>query len=390
MSVIHPLLQSVGIACLVLAASYAVLVLIAVLVWRTRKPPMDALRPQPVTVLKPLCGAEPGLYEHLRSFCQQDHPEFQIVFGVLDPADPALAVVERLVAEFPSLPIDVVVNPQQHGSNRKVSNLINMIARARHEVLVIADSDTFVGHDYLSRVTVPLQDRSFGLVTCLYRGVPTQRICSRLGAMYINEWYVPAVLLAWLFGHRGYVSGQTMCLRRDTLLAIGGLRAIANHLAEDYRLGELIRGLGMRIVLSPYALNAQHDEPDLDSLTRHELRWMRTIRVLRPGSFPFLFITFSLPLALFGLLLTTAEPALSTLGWGLFLATVMARLALPLVNRLHGARPQLRELWLLPARDLLTCWAWGRSFFTTRVTWRGHEFDVGADGVMRTLRGPSV
>ena len=385
MSVIHPLLELIGIASLALAASYAVLALVAVLVWRTRRAPKDAPRLPPVTVLKPLCGAEPGLYEHLRSFCQQDYPEFQIVFGVLDPTDPALAIVAQLRAEFPSLPIDVVVNPQQHGSNRKVSNLINMTARARHDVLAIADSDTFVGPDYLSRVTLPLQDRSLGLVTCLYRGVPTQRICSRLGAMYINEWYVPAVLVAWLFGFRGYVSGQTMCLRRDTLQAIGGLPAIANHLAEDYRLGELIRGLGMRIELSPYALNAQHDEPNLDSLTRHELRWMRTLRVLRRGSFAFLFITFTLPLAVFGLLLTGPDPALSAVGWGLFLATVMARLALPFASRSHGARPPLGELWLLPARDLLTCWTWGRSFFTTRVTWRGHEFDVGADGVMRTL-----
>jgi ceramide glucosyltransferase len=383
MSVMHLLLELIGIASLILAASYAIVALVAVLVWRTRRAPTDRLRLQPVTVLKPLCGAEPGLYEHLRSFCRQDHPDFQIVFGVLDPADPALAVVAQLRAEFPSLPIDLVVNPQQHGSNRKVSNLINMMARARHAVLAIADSDTFVGPDYLSSVTLPLQDPGLGLVTCLYRGVPTRRICSRLGAMYINDWYIPAVLVAWLFGFRGYVSGQTMCLRRETLQAIGGLPAIANHLAEDYRLGELIRGLGMRIELSPYALSAQHDEPSLDSLTRHELRWMRTLRVLRRGSFPFLCITFSLPLAVFGLLLTGPEPGLSAVGWGLFLAAVMARLALPLAS--PGAGPRLRELWLVPARDLLMCWTWARSFFTRRVTWRGHEFDVGADGVMRAL-----
>jgi ceramide glucosyltransferase len=325
------------------------------------------------------------LYEHLRSFCQQDHPEYQIVFGVRDLTDPALAVVERLVAEFPSLPIDVVVNPQQHGSNCKISNLINMIARARHDVLAMADSDTFVEHDYLTTVTAPLLDQSVGLVACIYRGVPTQRVWSRLGAMYINEWYVPSVLLAWLFGYRGYVSGQTLCLRRDTLQAIGGLRAIANHLAEDYRLGELIRGLGLRIVLSPYALKAQHYEPSLDSLTRHELRWMRTIRVLRPRSFPFLFITFSLPLAVFGIVLTAAEPSFSTTGWVLFQATIMARLALHFVNRLLGNRLPLREFWLLPARDLLMCWTWARAFFTSRVTWRGNEFDVDADGVMRRL-----
>jgi len=385
MPLIHPLMASVGFASLALAATYAVLALVAVLAWQMRRAASKPLCLRPVTVLKPLCGAEPGLYENLRSFCRQNHPEYQIVFGVRDASDPALAVVARLTAEFPLLPIDVVVNPQQHGSNCKVSNLINMIMRARHDVLAISDSDTFVGHDYLTTVTAPLLDSKVGLVTCLCRGVPMRGIWSRLSSMYINEWYVPSVLLAWLFGYRGYVSGQALCLRRDTLHAIGGLRATASQLGENYRLGELIRGLGQRIVLSPYALKAQHHELNLDSLMRHELRWMRAIRVVRPLSFPFLFITFTFPLAVLGIALTAAEPSISATGWALFQTTVMARLALHFVNRLLGNRPPVREFWLLPARDLMMCWAWGRSFFTTRVTWLGSDFDVAADGVMHRL-----
>src|SRR5208282_6456912 len=121
-----------------------------------------------------------------------------------------------------------------------------------HAMLVMADSDAFVGSDYLATVTSPLMDERNGLVTCIYRGTPTPGVWSRLGAMYINEWYVPSVLLAWLFGHDRYVSGQTLCLRRDTLTAVGGLSALANHLADDYQLGELVRGLGLKIALSPY------------------------------------------------------------------------------------------------------------------------------------------
>jgi ceramide glucosyltransferase len=383
MPLIHPFMAIIGLASLAVAASYAVLTLVAALVWQIRRASTHLLRLPPVTVLKPLCGAEPGLYEHLRSFCRQDYSEFQIVFGVRDLADPALSVVERLVAEFPSLPIDIVVNPQQHGSNCKTSNLINMLTQARHDVLAMADSDTFVGPDYLTTVTAPLLDHKVGLVTCLYQDMPTQGIWSRLGAMYINEWYMPAVLLARLFGYQGYVSGQTLCLRRDTLQAIGGLEAIANHLADDYRLGELVRGLGLRIVLSTNVVKAQHHEPDLDSLTRHELRWMRTIRVLRPRSFRMMFLTFSLPLAIFGIVLTAVESSLSTTAWVLFLTTVVARLALHILHRLRGDRPLLSDFWLLPARDLLTCWVWCQSFFTSGVTWRGNEFDVDADGVMR-------
>jgi ceramide glucosyltransferase len=381
----HPLATLVAFAMLGAAAGYGVLTLLAVIVWRLRRGPHKPRSLPPVTILKPLCGLEPGLYAHLRSFCRQDYPAYQIVFGVRDQADPACTVVKRLMAEFPSVPIELVVNPQLHGSNCKVSNLINMLPYARHDILAMADSDAFVGDDYLKAITAPVVDPDVGLVTCIYRGTPTQRIWSRLGAMYINEWYVPSVLLARLFGHQGYVSGQTVCLRRDILEAIGGLPALANHLADDHRLGELVRDLGLRIVLSPYVVNGEHDEPDLNSLTRHELRWMRTIRVLRPRSFPWIFITFSLPLAVLGMLVMSALPPRSTASWALFGAAVLARLALYFAHRLPGGRAPVSDLWLLPVRDLLICWVWCQSFFASQVTWRGNEFDVDADGVMRPL-----
>ncbi len=375
-------MQVIGFANLAVAAVYALLTLVAMLVWRAQASTAAAPGLPPVSVLKPLCGAEPGLYQHLRSFCRQDYPQLQLVFGVRDPADAALAVVRRLAAEFPAQPIELVIDPQQHGSNAKVSNLINMVARARHDLLVMADSDTRVEPDYLAAVTAPLQDRGVGLVTCLYRGVPTRQIWSRLGAMYINDWYAPSVLLAWLFGYQGYVSGQTICLRRDTLQAIGGLRQTASHLADDHRLGELVRALGLRIVLSHYWLTAEHDEPNLRSLIGHELRWMRTIRVLRPKSFPWMFLTFSLPLAVLGLALIAVDDPFSRAAWALFLITLLARLALHLVHRRHGARPLLSDCWLLPARDLLILWVWFRSLLGSQVIWRGNQFAVDNDGIM--------
>jgi ceramide glucosyltransferase len=374
-----------GLAVLAGAAGYAMLAFVAVLIWHLRGSGTGRAHTlPPVTLLKPLCGAEPGLYENLRSFCQQDYPEFQIVFGVRDANDPALAVVARLAREFPTLAIDVVVNPQQHGSNRKVSNLINMLARARHDVLAIADSDAFVGPDYLKAITVPLLDRGVGLVTCIYRGVPTSGIWSRLGAMYINDWYMPSVLLAWLFGHGGYASGQTLCFRRDTLQALGGLRPIADHLADDYELGERVRGLGLRIVLSSYLLRAEHHEPTLDRLVGHEMRWMQTIRVLRPASFRFLFVTFSVPLAVLGAGLAVPETAFSSAAWAMLSCAIGARVMLHLLPWMRGDRSALKDLWLIPARDALVCMVWCRAFFTSRVTWRGSEFDVDEEGVMRS------
>src|SRR5277367_4674737 len=255
-------------ACLGLAAAYSAFAVVAVLTWKMRRAAGKSSALPPVTILKPLCGAEPGLYEDLRSFCVQDYPEFQIVFGVRDASDPSCAVVTRLAAEFPLVPMELVINPQLHGGNGKISNLINMMPYARHDILAMADSDACVGRDYLGAVTGPLTDAKNGLVTCIYHGVPTANVCSRLGAMYINEWYVPSVLLAWLFGHDGYASGQTLCLRRETLAAIGGLPALANHLADDYRLGEMVRGLGLNIVLSPYVVTAEHHELNVRSLVR--------------------------------------------------------------------------------------------------------------------------
>lgn len=379
----HPLMAIVGVLTLGIATLYSALTFIAVAAWRLHRgaPPRAEL--PPVTVLKPLCGAEPGLYENLRSFCEQDYPSFQIVFGLRDRGDPALPVAERLRTQFPSRRIDIVVNPQLHGGNRKISNLVNMLERADHELLVMADSDAIVGRDYLKVVTAPLQDPTVGLVTCVYRDLPTAEVWSRLGAMYINEWYIPSVLLAWLFGHEGYASGQTLCIRREKLQAIGSLRAIANHLADDYKLGELVRAQGGRIVLSHYLLRTEHDERSFAGLQRHEVRWMRTLKVLRPRSFRLLFLSFSLPLALVGSALLSVAAAPPALAGGGLLSVVAGRLALHLTGRAGNNRGLLGDLWLVPVRDLLLLWVWLQGFFTSRLTWRGTEFDVGADGIMR-------
>jgi ceramide glucosyltransferase len=367
------------------ASVYALLALVAGVIWRLRRPPrvQPALRP-PVTVLKPLCGAEPELYANLRSFCVQDYPNYQLVFGARDARDPAIALVQRLRCEFPWLDIDLVIDEAQHGANRKVSNLANMLPSARHDLLVIADSDARVAADYLHAVTRPLLDPSVGLVTCIYRSVPAGGVWARLGSMYVNDWYMPSVLLAWLFGHRGYASGQTMVLRRATLAAVGGLGAVANHLADDYQIGERVRALGLRIVLSRYLPETVQSEPSADDLLNHELRWMRTIRVLAPGSFRFLFVTFTLPLLALGLTLAAARPAWAVALVPLALAGLCARLGLALLPRVRAGGMPYSDLWLLPLRDSLLCWTWVRALLTSRVRWRGSEFEVDRHGLLHT------
>jgi ceramide glucosyltransferase len=384
MQYLYASLMYIGLACLIVGASYALLTVLALLVWRCSKRSRSPGVLPPVTVLKPLCGCEPGLYEALRSFCTQDYPEFQVVFGIRDPTDSARPIAERLKAEFPHSSIDIVVNPQLHGQNCKVSNLINMLPFAKYDWLTIADSDTMVDSSYLADVTAPLADRNVGLVTCVYHGVPTPDVWSRLGAMYINEWYIPSVLLAWLFGHQAYVSGQTICLSQETLRTIGGLTQIADHLADDYRLGELVRRSGRRVVLSPYVVTGAHHEPSLYAVARHEIRWMRTLAVLRPLSFRGLFLTFSLPLAAIGFLF--AFEASSSAAVPILMSIILsARLILHFGHRLGGSRSIFVDLWLLPVRDLLIFWVWVCSFFTSEIHWRGLEFDVDSEGIMRRL-----
>jgi ceramide glucosyltransferase len=204
--------------------------------------------------------------------------------------------------------------------------------------------------------------------------------------MYVNEWYMPLVMLSWLFGYRGYVSGQTLCMRHSTLKAIGGLEALADQLAEDHRLGQLVQGLDLKVELSPYVIDGEHHEPDLRSVAQHELRWMRTIRAVRPRSFLGIFLTFSLPLALLGIVLAADANTTSPVAWGLFACAVAARIALHFVHRIKAGRSMLLELWLLPFCDILILWVWFRSLFTSRIAWRNDEFNVDADGVMHPLR----
>jgi ceramide glucosyltransferase len=385
MPTVHAVTALTGVLLAALATLYAVLALIAALIWQARRPASHcATTLPPVTLLKPLCGAEQDLYENLRSFCLQDYPVLQIVCGVRDAHDPAVSVVRRLAREFPALPIELVIDGSQHGSNRKVSNLINMLPHAGHDFLIIADSDVRVGADYLRGVAPALLDPGTGLLTSLYRSVPAAGICSRLGSMYVNDWYMPSVMLAWLFGNRTYVSGQTMGVRRDTLVALGGFATVVNHLADDYELGQRVRALGLRIALSRYVPETVQEEPSAGALKGHALRWMRTVRALAPAGFRFLFVSFTLPVLAAAFALAATQPSLALRLLPLLWVSLLARIGLCCLPRLSQRRIAFSDLCLLPLLDLLLCWAWARALVTSRISWRGGEFVVDGHGVMRS------
>lgn len=336
-----------------------------------------------VTILKPLCGAEPETYACLRTFCDQAYPKFQIVFGVSDSADPALEVVARLRSEFPRLDMRVAVDRRQHGSSRKVSNLINMMPLASHECLVLSDSDVRVGRDYLAKLVSPLLDSSVGIVTCLYRGCPRPGLWPLLGSLFINDWFMPSVRVAALGGSRAFAFGATIAMRRQVLDRIGGFMAIADQLADDYRLGELTRRLGLRTVLSEVVVDTWVAERSFGELVRHELRWLRTIRALRPTAYGFLFVTFGVPVAALGVLLAGgAASALSMFG-----ITVLGRVSVHWSMRKEGS--SRLQFLALPVRDALSLGLWLWSFITRHVHWREDRYRVTRDGSVQLVEDPT-
>ena len=375
---VQPWLNWGGTALAALAMAYSVTAWLAVRARRGRSRSGAATLP-PVTVLKPLCGAERDLYDCLRSFCDQAYPGFQIVCGVQDPEDAAVAVVRRLQREFPGLDLHIAINGAQHGSSGKVSNLINMMPFARHDHLLVADSDVRVAADYLAKVLPPLLDPAVGIVTCPYRGCPQSGPWSALGSAFINDWFMPSVYVAALLGSRAFAFGATIAMRREVLTRIGGFMAIADQLADDYRLGELTRRAGLRTVLSEVVVETLVDEHRLGDLVRHELRWLRTIRAVRPLGYALSFVTFGLAPAVLGSLLAAgarATPALLAI-------TALARLMLHFGVR--DARSAVRQLWVLPLTDLLgfALWCWG--FVSRRVQWRHARYRVARDGSARPI-----
>ena len=358
----------------------------------------EALALSGVTVLKPLHGDEPLLEEALATACQQDYPVYQIVFGVQDAADEALPVVRRLQARFPACDIAVVVDPTGHGPNRKVGNLINMLPAAKHDILVISDSDVHTTPDWLRQLVAALEVPEVGLVTTIYTGLPVggpsrkgrgsssshgqsstppplagggKGAVSALGAAQINHYFLPGALLARAMGRQDCL-GATMMLRRQTLDRIGGFAALVNHLADDNVLGRLVQRLGLRVCLADTVPATTVGEATLRALWRHELRWARTIRALVPTQFAASALQYPLAWALLAVLLTGFAPwslAWFAAAWAARAATVRATdRALELANR--------APLWLLPLRELMSVAVMIASYAGRRVDWRGHELEA--------------
>lgn len=342
---------------------------------KLNEPPLPESDLPPVSILKPLKGVDPEIWESFCSHCEQDYPQFQLIFGVSDPGDPAIEVVRKLKAKYPNLPIDLIVCDRVLGANIKVSNLVQMLPAARHELLLINDSDIRVPSDYLRKVITPLRDASVGLVTCLYRGVAGPTLGSRLEALGIGTDFVPGVLSA-KFLEKGlhFGLGSTLAFRRRDLEAIGGFEPLLDYLADDYELGRRIASTGKKVEPSDATVTTFLPAYSLRQFFQHQLRWSRTIRDARRWGYAGLLFTFGLPWAL----LTLVAARGAAWAWGLFVLTFAARLAVGLGTAVLVLRDEqvIRNIVLLPLRDLIAPLVWAASFTGNRIHWRGEVFDL--------------
>ena len=333
-----------------------------------------------ITVLKPLKGLDAELYANLASFCEQAYATFQIVFGVADADDPAVAVVRQLRKAYPQVDMELIIDRRVYGTNYKLSNLHNMYRVAKHDLIVIADSDIRVGPDYLSRVAAPLQDPAVGLVTCLYRAVNIGGLPALLDTLFINTDFVPMVMVARVVEKPTYAFGATMALRRAMLDEIGGFLPLKDHLADDYHLGHRLAARGYRLALSDLVVETILAPGTWRGLLDHQLRWARTHRICRPFGYFGSIVTHGTLWATLNVLYSHFSPIACSVA--VLVYALRMSVASRFCNRHLGARLTPAQAVFVPVKDLFVSAVWALAFLGDTVRWNAHEFRVMKDGRM--------
>jgi ceramide glucosyltransferase len=356
------------------SSAYCVLTALAAFRYRSVRPRRRGNAP-PISVLKPLAGVDEGLENNLRTFFEQEYGEFEILFAVRSPKDPAIAVVERLRAEYADVSSRLIVTGEPPYPNAKVYSLQTMLAAARHDLIVMSDSDTRVTPDMLSVFAAEFENPSVGLATCPYRAVPGFSFWSMLEALGLNTEFIGGVLVARMLAGMNFALGPTIAARRGTLEAIGGFDAVKDYLAEDFVIGKLTAERGIGVILSSYVIEHRIGAQRLEANLRHRLRWNRSTRRSRPlGYFGQLF-THPLPLA--------AIAWIAAPGWSaVAVAAIVLRIAAAGAAGIYVLRDRLtwRFWWLLPVQDTLSFLVWIGGFFGKTILWRGRKYHLLRDG----------
>ena len=362
------------------AAAYQLIALAATLRHFLRARPAPPAKQPPVSILKPMYGSEPRLYDALRSHAEQDYPEFEIVFGVRSMDDPSLADIERIRCDFPDARIRLVL-ARTPAPNGKVGVLADLARESRHPLLLMNDADILVPAGYLGDVLAPLADPGVGMVTCLYRAV-ADHLPGRMEGLGIVTDFAPSTLVAPFVGVSEFGLGSTMAFRREDLVAIGGFEAVGDYIADDYQIGARIHRLGRRNLISQVVVETHLGASKWSEVWQHQLRWARTIRLSR-GAYAGLFLTqatfWALVDAAFGL-------------WWLALPLLAVRMAMATTAGWWGMRSRdVLRLWpLIPVRDLFATAVWVAGLFGRRVRWRDLEMTLDRKGRIARVRGRAM
>lgn len=341
----------------------------------------------PVTILKPVRGLEKDLKNNLRSACLQDYPEYQVVYSVQDPSDPALPILHEIQAEFGAERISVVISEFEAGSNGKVNNLLGALAAARHEILVISDSDTRLRRDYLMTIVAPLADPRVGCVCTLFKVTKANRWFEQMELLSINADFMPDVVFAEVTGASNSCLGPSLAISRSTLSKIGGLESLADYLVEDYELGRRIWTSDMRVALLPYSVDVVVDLQNWRQWWTHQIYWDQNTRLARPGAFFATILVRAVPFALLYGIVRLGDP----LGLAIFGGAVALRILTAAATLQWGIKDRegLGSLALLPLRDIVGLVTWGLSYTKRTVIWRGVEFTLTRNGRMVPVKSES-
>jgi len=379
-------LASLCLALTIFGIGYQFFALAAALrfFWRASRWALLGDHTPPVTVLKPLRGTGVELFANLETFCRQDYPTYRIVFGVADANDPAVEVVRRLQRAYPDHDLVLSIGARR-ATNGKIGNLMQMMEHAAHDVLVLSDADVRVGPDYLRTMVRPLRQPNVGLSTCLYRARGTFGASTVFESLLVNTDFVPMALIGDWFGiHTAY--GASIAIKRAALDAIGGFEVAADQLADDYVLGHRIAAAGYELAVLPHVVETILDAVTLRDVWRHQIRWARTYRTVRPLGWFVVIVTHLTTWAVLFWLATGGAP----LAQRMLLAAFGSRaLALGVLMFRLRERETPLHFWLLPAKDLAVTALWIGSWLGRDVEWSGQRFRVEPDGRLVTLPGRS-
>jgi ceramide glucosyltransferase len=332
----------------------------------------------PVTILKPVCGLEKNLRQNLRTACEQDYPEYQVVYSVQRHDDPAIELLRDLEREFGSDRVVVVIDDMQVGMNGKINNLAGALGHARYDILVISDSDVRLRPDYLKAIVAPLADPTIGGVSTFYRAVDASAWYEQMELLALNVDQCAMAMFASLIGVSDFCFGASFALRRETLERIGGFAALSSYLVEDNEMGQRILRAGLKLAMVPYLIDTTIDLKSPAQWWQKMTYWEQNMRAAKPGVFLSSLVLRTVPLAL----LLAAVRGWDGIGLAVLLGALAVRAtaaAVTLSVALQDRR-SLRSLWLLPIKDVLSLFWYTRAIVTRTVNWRGVELALTRDG----------